>query len=365
MAASSTSRRFWVVYTAAWLPYTAVYVATSFVVGSPTVFQAVVWTLCNVAPAALLGLGVLRFCDRLPWSRSREYWFFPVHIGAAAAYAVCWVAGLMLLIAIEQSIAAGTWSPITLSSIVVSWNLLIGVMIYCTIASVAYVLQVTTRLREQEARAERAEALRAMAELKALRAQLNPHFLFNTLHSLMALVRHDPQAAEDALERFGELLRYVLKAGKEDGDESDDVSLHEEWTFVQNYLALEKIRLADRLQVEARIAPDSLECTVPAFTLQPLVENAIKHAITPRVRGGKVTIVSRIDGDEVVIEVEDDGPGAAPAALEETSGLGLRAVHQRLELRYPGRARFSFATAPDRGVSVRIRVPAERPEDRR
>jgi LytS/YehU family sensor histidine kinase len=229
--------------------------------------------------------------------------------------------------------------------------LLLGVMIYGTIASVAYAVHAATQLREEE-------ALRARAELQVLRAQLNPHFLFNTLHSLMALVRHDPRAAEDALERFGELLRYALKTGRDGADARDDVALSDEWAFVENYLALEKLRLADRLHVDARIAPESLACVVPAFTLQPLVENAIKHAIAPRVGGGTVRVVSRVDGGDVVIEVEDDGPGATSAALAESDGIGLRAVRRRLELRYPGRASFSLRSEPDRGVAIRIRVPA-------
>lgn len=364
MAATPRTGKFWVVYVAAWLPYAAIYTAIFLVMGGPSILLAIVWSLSNVVPAALLGSAVLRLCGRLPWSRHQRIWFLAVHAGAATMYSVLWISSVVLLLTIERSVEVGEWSPVVPASAVATWTFLVGVMIYGTIASVAYVVQVSIRLREEEARAERAEALRAKAELKVLRAQLNPHFLFNTLHSLMALVRHDPQGAEDALERFGELLRYALKAGNEHTGETDDVSLLEEWTFVQNYLALEKLRLADRLQVEARIAPDSLECAVPAFTLQPLVENAIKHAIAPRVRGGKVTIASHIDGDDVVIEVEDDGPGAAHSALEDSPGLGLRAVRQRLELRYPGRARFSFATAPDRGVSIRIRVPAERPNER-
>ena len=353
MAAAGRTWRFWVAYAAAWLPHATIYATIFFIAAGPSIPRAIFWTLCNVGSAALLGVVVLRLCDRLPWTPYGRARFFAVHVAAALTYATAWISFMMLLLSIEQSIAAGRWTPTAFAGAIVAWSVLLGVMIYATIASIAYVIQVSTRLREEE-------ALRAKAELKILRAQLNPHFLFNTLHSLMALVRHDQRAAEDALERFGELLRYALKVGREEADESDDVSLDEEWAFVRNYLALEKLRLADRLEVEARIAPESLECAVPAFTLQPLVENAIKHAIAPEVRGGKVTIASHVDDGDVVIEVVDDGPGASPAAIEASPGFGLRAVRRRLELRYPGRAHFALSTEPGRGVAVRIRVPAER-----
>jgi LytS/YehU family sensor histidine kinase len=232
-------------------------------------------------------------------------------------------------------------------------------MIYGVIASIAYVIQVASHLREEQARAERAETLRAMAELKAIRAQLNPHFLFNTLHSLMALIRHNPQAAEDALERFADMLRYTLKAGREDKTSDSDVLLSDEWNFVQNYLTMEKLRLGDRLRVETDIDPDSLRCAVPAFVLQPIVENAIKHAIAPNLRPGRLKIASRIEDSQLALEVRDDGPGATTESLESSSGFGLRAVRQRLELRYGSLARFAIDTAPGKGVAVSIGLPVE------
>ncbi|MGH9939975.1 MAG: sensor histidine kinase, partial [Blastocatellia bacterium] len=274
-----------------------------------------------------------------------------------------WAGAVMLLITIERSVIAKTWTPFIFAKPAIVSTLWAGLMVYGTIASVAYVLQVSSHLLQEQARAERAEALSTKAELKALRAQLNPHFLFNTLHSLMALVRRDPQAAEDALERFADMFRYALKAGREEKTADDDVSLKSEWNFVQNYLALEKLRLGGRLRVEAHIAPDSLDCAVPAFTLQPLVENAIKHAIAPQVRTVTVTIALRIEDDEVVIEVRDDGPGATRAALEYSAGFGLQAVRRRLELRYAGQAQFLIDTAPDQGVAVSIRIPVEDPPE--
>jgi LytS/YehU family sensor histidine kinase len=354
------SSKFWIVYLAAWLPYAASYAAVFLAQGSASMTAVIRGTLINIGSAALLGLGVLRICERFPWKHHRRRWFFPAHIGFVATYSLLWLLAMMLMVTLERSVIAGRWTSVIFARPVIYWTFLSGIMIYATISSVAYVIQVSSRLREEQARAERLEALRAMAELRALRAQLNPHFLFNTLHSLMALIRHNPQAAEGALERFADMLRYTLKAGREDQAKTDDVLLIDEWNFVQNYLSMEKLRLGDRLRVEARIAEDSLDCAVPAFILQPLVENAIRHAIAPHTRAGALMIASRIEDRELVLEVSDDGPGTTMDEIESSRGLGLRAARQRLELRYGGRARLAIDTAPGRGVAIRIRAPVER-----
>ncbi len=359
MAAIRKTSKFWIIYAAAWLPYTATYISIFLGQGNVEVRAAVLGTIFNIGTAASLGLGVLRICDRFPWTLNRRPWFFPAHLGFVAAYSLLWILMLMMLMTIERSVIAKAWTPVTFARPIIIWTILNALLIYGTIASVAYVIQVSSHLGEERARADRSEALRAMAELKALRAQLNPHFLFNTLHSLMALVRHNPQAAEDALERFANMLRYTLKAGREDKGKADDVLLCDEWNFVQNYLTMEKLRLGDRLHVETRIATDSLHCAVPAFVLQPLVENAIKHAIAPYLRTGKVMIASRIEGDELVLEVRDDGPGTTLEEIEASRGLGLQAVRQRIELRYRGQARFSIDTASSKGVAISIRLPVE------
>ena len=204
----------------------------------------------------------------------------------------------------------------------------------------------------------RAEQLRVRAELETLRAQLNPHFLFNTLHSLLSLVRRDPQAAEDALERFGDLLRYTLRT---QSGEADDVTLGAEWGFVSNYLELERLRLGDRLRLHASIDATALSARVPAFCLQPLVENAIRHSVAPRSGGGGTLWIDATRSDcALLLEVTDDGPGAEPAALETSDGMGLRLVRQRLEMLGDG-AELGIDTRPGAGFRVSVRVPARKP----
>ena len=314
-------------------------------------------SLCNVVPAALLGVGVILLCRRFPWPHERRVKFLAAHLGLAILYSALWVSIVPLLFMIETGVTRGIWRYQPFIGYAFQWEFFAGLMIYGTITSIAYAMQASERLRVEEARAAHAEHLRTRAELDALRAQLNPHFLFNTLHSLMALVRHDSRAAEDALERLSALLRYVLKVKRD--ETADEVSLAEEWKFVENYLALERLRLGDRLSIRADIQPETLNCPVPAFTLQPLVENAVKHGVAPRAQGGLLCITSDLDDGALRLTVCDDGPGATPEILNVSGGLGLRVVRQRLATRYGGRAKFELATAPGGGFTVRVEIPAD------
>ncbi|HEX8394804.1 MAG TPA: histidine kinase [Longimicrobium sp.] len=348
------SRRFWLLYAAAWLPYGSLYTALFVVDNGVSLPRALRDTGINLSTAALLGAGVVLLCDRLRWPPRRPALFAAVHVACALAYSCAWFASLMLGLSITTSLRAGRWFPVWFNGAAQHWQLFAGVMAYGTIAGISYAVQAGALFREQEARAARAEVLRARAEIQALRAQLNPHFLFNTLHSLMALVRHEPASAEDALERFAGLLRYTLHAKR---NEVDDVPLADEWDFVRDYLALERIRLGARLRVEEEVDEDALDCTVPAFALQPLVENAIRHAVAPRARGGCIRIVIARADDALRIAVHDDGPGADPAALDGAPGLGLRVIRQRLETRYGGAAVMTVRTAPGEGFSAEMRIP--------
>jgi LytS/YehU family sensor histidine kinase len=197
------------------------------------------------------------------------------------------------------------------------------------------------------------QRLTTEAELRALRSQLNPHFLFNALHSLGALIRHDGAAAERAVERLGDLLRYTLDAGA-DGD----VSLRREWEFTRNYLDLERIRFGDRLGVALEVEDAALDERVPAFVLQPLVENAVRHGVARRGEGGAVRVAVARAGGSLVLSVEDDGPGARPAALSSSPGLGLRSLRRRLEALYGDGARLRIETTPGRGFRATVELPA-------
>jgi len=221
------------------------------------------------------------------------------------------------------------------------WGLPIcGVLVYAARAE--------KQLKERELAA-------AAAELQALRAQLNPHFLFNTLHSLTQLAREDPVATQEALERFGELMRYVLQSGRKS---ADDVALEEEIEFLRSYLALERLRLGERLRVVESIDPEALELAVPPLLLQPLVENAVRHGLAPLRNGGTVSLSVRTTASDLVIEVSDDGKGAMPDTWQRSNGLGLKAVARQLNARFPGASELSITSGLDAGFAVRLKMPA-------
>ncbi len=231
------------------------------------------------------------------------------------------------------------------------WTVLWWLLLYALLTVLLRARQTRERLRERELAAAR-------AELQALRARLDPHFLFNTLHSLGALIRDNPDAAEEAIERFADMMRYVLRTTRAEGD----VRLVEEIEFVRDYLALEQLRFGERLRVVEAIDERTLGCAVPALLLQPLVENALRHGIGPLPEGGTVRIATWRSADALGLEVADDGRGdASPPRTREEGGVGLESVRRQLAARFPGRHRFEVRTPAAGGFTVSITVPlAER-----
>ena len=198
------------------------------------------------------------------------------------------------------------------------------------------------------------------ARLDALQRQINPHFLFNTLNSIAALVRNQPELAREMTVKLANILRALLK------DHDTYVPLSQELSFTDDYLDIEVVRFgADKLRVEKEIDPRTLEILVPSILLQPLIENSIKHGLEPRIHGGTVTVRSRLDGERVLIEVADDGVGIGNrpvSALRRTgAGIGMKNVQERLEVLYGDQAHFSVVSNPGRGTLVSIEIPANLP----
>ena len=360
--------RFWLVYGVAWLPYAVSYVAI-FVQQGSSLGDAIADALVNVITAAVLGVGILWVCERLPWSLYKRPWFIPLHVVLAITYAALWVTAVSLVFTVITSIQRSKLTIVYLRSYALQWEFFSGLMIYAMLASLAYVFQISVNLREEERRARetelraaRAEALNTRAELSALRAKLNPHFLFNTLHTLMALMRNDRAEAETAIERFSSMLRYVLRGSGEFGAQeraTTQTTFADEWEFVENYLALEQLRLGDRLKVETQIDLEAFDALLPPLSVQPLVENAIKHAVAPRALGGRILVVASIDGDSLVVSVTDDGAGASQNELADSSGLGLKLIAKTLSTQYEGRAQFGIETSPQKGFTVRMTIPQD------
>jgi two-component system LytT family sensor kinase len=350
--ATTVSRaRFAFLYTLAWVPLATLYAVVLGTRRDIDPLSAVFGATWAVGTAAILGVPAWWASTRIRYERSHRIRFLLVHAVLCVVYSGLMTAEVAL--SIKYRAPAGDYEQFMQQAL--GWQLLYGMALYGLVVGISYAVQAARRLREEERRAARAEALRVDAELRALRAQLNPHFLFNTLHSITALVRIDPASGERALEQFATLLRYVLDVNRE---RSEEVPLEEEMGFVRTYLALERLRLAERLQVREEIDPEALECLVLAFSLQPLVENAIRHGIAPRAGAGTLRVAANLIDDHLVLEVADDGGGADGARMAEGAGVGLSAVRQRLETRWGASARMEIVTAPRNGFLVRITVPA-------
>jgi signal transduction histidine kinase len=295
-----------------------------------------------VVPGSALGWWTWRRVSRSPQLEGN---FFTIkrHAIGALLYSVLWTAMIFALAYLVHPEAA-----LGFLRNAAPWQFIGGLVVYSAIAAAAHAARARELLKQQELAA-------ATAELRALRAQLNPHFLFNTLHSLTQLAHEDPDATERALEQFAQLMRYVLNAGR---DHAAGTSLEEEIVFVRNYLALEHMRLGDRLRVVEEIEPDALELQVPTLVLQPLVENAVRHGISPRRAGGTIQLRAWIRGDRLLLKVADDGAGAAAAACEAGNGLGLKAVRRQLDAHFPGAAKMEVASTPGGGFAVEIELPA-------
>jgi signal transduction histidine kinase len=338
-------------YAGAWAALATVYAALYTASGVPA-FMAVRGGVAAVLPNALLGLVSLRLARHWPWPIEGRWRLATRLVPALLALSVASTAGWLLLIGVDGWLTTGAVRRP--AATILLWQTVINGLIHLALAGIGYAWHTAQALREARERAARADVLRARAELQLLRSQLHPHFVLNVLHALLGLVRRDPAQAESALERLGELLRFgqwVHQTG------SDWVPLSREWEFVRSYLELERVRLGDRLRLAIDADPSALEVAVPPFALQPLVENAIVHAVAPRASGGRVEVSARRSGGRLHIQVEDDGPGASEGEIAASPRMGLRLLQERLTALYGGRARLSFESSESGGLRVRLELP--------
>ena len=236
------------------------------------------------------------------------------------------------------------------------------VLFYAAILGAYYATNFHRKYRERELRTSQLTAELAQARLDALRMQLHPHFLFNTLNAVSALMEEAPQTARTMLAHLSELLRLAL-----DRVDEPEVSLHRELSFIMRYLDIEKIRFEDRLDVHLDVDPSVCEALVPSLILQPIVENAIRHGAAPPDTVSRVGIHAHRSGDALVLRVTDNGPGVSepPEASPSLSanersprgGIGLGTTRHRLRERYGDAHRFTLRTRQEGGAEVRIQLP--------
>ncbi len=228
-------------------------------------------------------------------------------------------------------------------------QLSMSILAYAVTVTVALVLH---HRRQQALAATRAAALEtqlAQAELRALRMQLQPHFLFNTLHTIGALVDEDPVKARRMTTRLGDFLRMTLE-----GSSAAEIPLHQELTFLRHYLDIEQIRFGPRLSVVEAMDPALVEAKVPNLILQPLVENAVRHGLAPREGGGTLTLRAEQVGEDLRLQVVDTGKGLPS---QPGFGIGLSNVARRLAQLYGDRGRLTLEPAPGGGTCATVILP--------
>ena len=219
-------------------------------------------------------------------------------------------------------------------------------------------LEESAKKRAEQLRRSEAESAAREAQLKMLRYQLNPHFLFNTLNAINALVRLEELGkAQGMIQLLSKFLRHSL-----DQDYVENVTLEEEVASLKLYLDIEKARFEDRLVLEYAIEPDALKAMVPGLILQPIIENSIKYAISESEQGGTIWIAARVQENHLVLEISDTGPGLDGKLTLERRGVGLRNTIKRLETLYDSRYSFDVSDREPTGLTVTIRLPLEASE---
>ena len=226
-----------------------------------------------------------------------------------------------------------------------------GLTIYWTTLVVAHALYYYRGVRKGEAQTARLTAQLAQAQLQALKMQIHPHFLFNTLNSIAALLHKDVEAADRMIARLGDFLRLTLKSS-----DAQIVDFEQELEFLKCYLDIERIRFQDRLTVEMDIDSHALSAMVPNLILQPIVENAVRHGVARQTHPGQITIRARREGERLIMRVEDNGPGLS--VQSNGSGIGISNTRARLEQFYGSDFSFQITNSAERGASVTLDIPA-------
>jgi len=318
-------------------------------------------------PVALLAPACLRLAARFQLGRERRLPTLAIHLGINLVFHVC-------LTFISLPLTQLIWrEPIFSSRFLQSLHqrligrLPVDVVFYWLIVGAGYAFEYYRRFREQqlqaarlELRATRLETQLAHAQLQALKMQLHPHFLFNTLHAISALMDDDVKGARRMIARLSELLRLTLEnVGQQ------EVSLRQELDALERYLEIEQIRFQDRLTVVLVAPPETLDASVPNLVLQPIVENAIRHGIAPRSSAGRIEIRAERRDGMIELQVIDDGPGLRPCgeeggeegAKEFKEGIGLANTRARLRRLYGDEHRIEIKDADEGGLAVKLSIP--------
>lgn len=308
--------------------------------------QAVSYSLGDWYVFAALSIPVVWLAGRCPFESGKRARSLAVHLPASLAFSLAYMI-LRAWVGRWQSEAsfAEAFQPL----LVKTWHF--NLLIYWVIVAVSFAFDYYGKFRERELRAAELEKSLAQARLQALHMQLNPHFLFNSLHSISALMHQDVEAADRMIVRLGDLLRAAL-----DNSDAQEVMLRDELKFLQSYLEIEQIRFGSRLTLQLDVPADTLDARVPNLILQPLVENAIRHGIEPHAKPGCIELRAQRVNGELTLVVSDNGAGVSDTdALNE--GVGLSNTRARLRTLYGDAHRFELGNRPEGGLRVRLTIP--------
>lgn len=288
--------------------------------------------------------------DRLSAAVQRPMPLLAAHIGFGLSLTALYVAVAATL---EYRLGLNKWNPWTEPLGLLDWFLW-AFLVYCLILGTLKAIKYYRRHLFDELKLERLERRILETRLNALRMQLDPHFLFNSLNGISAYVEHEPRLARKMIEHLGDLLRLSL-----DTKNRREVSLGEEISFLEHYFALHRMRYEDRLSITVCITPEVKQARIPSLLLQPLVENAIKHGIAGRITGGSIIVSARRVDSRVDIRVIDDGVGLPPGwEMASARGLGLSVTRERLLAMYPaGESSFDVGRHADGGTEAKISLP--------
>jgi two-component system LytT family sensor kinase len=308
--------------------------------------QAVNYSLADWYVFALLSMPVTRLARRFRFEAGRWRKSLAVHLACSAVFSLAYMVVRGWIGAWQsESGFADAFQPL----LVKTWHF--NLLVYWVIIAVSQAAEYYRKFRERELSALELEKRLAQAKLQALQMQLNPHFLFNSLHSVSALMHRDVELADRMLTQLGDLLRAALA-----NSDTQEVPLRQELDFLRRYLEIEQTRFGDRLAVSLEIAPETLDARVPNLILQPLVENAIRHGIEPHAKPGRIELRAARQNGLLSIHVCDTGAGLR-GGMPVNEGVGLSNTRERLRELYGAAHQFELQDGPDGGLQVRLTIP--------
>ncbi len=341
----------WVLFVASWtvigLSFAAQFHISASQNGLDVTWKyAISYALADWYVFAVLSVPVIRLSRSFHFEAGTRGKSVAVHLVGSALFSLAYMV-LRAWVGMFQSTAnfAEAFKPL----LVKTWQF--NLLLYWVLVAVTCAFDYYRKYRDREMRAVELESNLTHARLQALQMQLNPHFLFNSLHSISALMHKDVEAADRMISRLSQLLRAAL-----DSSEKQEVTLEKELKFLRQYLEIEQIRFGHRLTVNIDASPETLQAQVPNLIMQPLVENAIKHGIEPHARPGRIELRAQRQGDALKLEVQDNGDGLAGNGLS-TERVGLSNTRARLKALYGEAHQFELLGTPEGGLLVRLAIP--------